>query len=189
MFAAFGLGLPVSGVVFTAGNAVIGVVTGVAVTVAAALAGALRASRTSPLAAMRDAASDTSAASRTRIVGGGVDEPGARQVPAAVLTRAHRQRQAGQSRVHPRRDDGHVRASGQQSADPAQGDPATTHDHHPAALQIQIERVGHGGGAPPPWAGPAGPPGPVRRGSRPGSACPARSRRPGMPGRLIAGGW
>ena len=72
MFAAFGLGLPVSGVVFTAGNAVIGVVTGVAVTVAAALAGALRASRTSPLAAMRDAASDTSAASRTRIVGGGV---------------------------------------------------------------------------------------------------------------------
>ena len=55
-----------SGVVFTLGNAVIGLAAGVAVALLAAVTGGLRASRTSPLAAMRDAAIDGSGASRGR---------------------------------------------------------------------------------------------------------------------------
>ena len=72
VFAGFGLDLPVSGVVFTLGNAVIGLAAGVAVALLAAVTGALRASRTSPLAAMRDAAIDGSGASRARAVTGAV---------------------------------------------------------------------------------------------------------------------
>jgi putative ABC transport system permease protein len=71
-FAGVGLDLPIGGVVFTAGNALLGLAVGVAVTVLAALAPALRAARTAPVAALRDADADPAGASRTRRIAGPV---------------------------------------------------------------------------------------------------------------------
>ena len=65
--AGIGLDLPISGVVFTAGNAVLGLVVGLAVTVIAALTPAVRSSRVAPVEALRESAVDTAGASRTRL--------------------------------------------------------------------------------------------------------------------------
>lgn len=65
-FAKAGFALPISGVVFTAGNAVLGLVVGVAITVLAALSPAVRASRVAPVEALRESAVDTAGASRRR---------------------------------------------------------------------------------------------------------------------------
>ncbi|HEX5494301.1 MAG TPA: ABC transporter permease, partial [Mycobacteriales bacterium] len=83
-FAGFGLDLPISGVVFTAGNAVLGVAVGLAVTVLAALGPALRAGRTAPVAALRDSQSEPAHRSRTRGVTGAALTAGGGALTAAV---------------------------------------------------------------------------------------------------------
>jgi putative ABC transport system permease protein len=67
---AMGLTLPSSSLVLAGGSVATAVAVGVVVTLAASLVPALRASRTAPLAALRDVAVDRSAASRLRAVAG-----------------------------------------------------------------------------------------------------------------------
>lgn len=66
-FAGIGFALPISGVVFTLGNAVLGLAVGLVITVLAALAPAIRSSRIAPVEALRDSAVDTAGASRLRV--------------------------------------------------------------------------------------------------------------------------
>jgi putative ABC transport system permease protein len=72
VFAGIGLDLPISGVVFSVGTALLGLGVGVGVTLLAALSPALRAARVAPVAAIRGAQVDTSGASRPRLVAGTV---------------------------------------------------------------------------------------------------------------------
>jgi putative ABC transport system permease protein len=72
MMAGFGVDIPAGGTVFTARTAVVALVVGVVVTVVAAVFPSLRASRTPPLAAIRDVAVDTSSQSLRRLTSGGV---------------------------------------------------------------------------------------------------------------------
>jgi putative ABC transport system permease protein len=68
VFDAAGFGLPAGGLDITGSTILISVITGVAVTVVAALAPAVRASRVTPLAALRDVAAGRTTASRRRVV-------------------------------------------------------------------------------------------------------------------------
>lgn len=72
LFDAAGFSLPAGGLSVNLGRTIAAVVVGLAVTVAAGLAPALKASRTLPLSALRDAAVDRSGASRLRAVAGAV---------------------------------------------------------------------------------------------------------------------
>lgn len=91
-FAGLGFDLPVSGVVFTAGNAGLGLAVGAGITVLAALHPALRASRTAPVAALRDSdsgsGSGSSGTSRPRAVTGAVLTAGGAAI-AAVAALSH----------------------------------------------------------------------------------------------------
>jgi putative ABC transport system permease protein len=83
-FAGVGLDLPIGGVVFTAGSAALGLAVGVAVTVLAALTPAVRAARSAPITALRDADADSSGASRSRIIAGAVLTAGGAALTTAV---------------------------------------------------------------------------------------------------------
>jgi putative ABC transport system permease protein len=90
---AMGLTLPSSSLVLAGGSVATAVAVGVVVTLAASLVPAVRASRTAPLAALRDVAIDRSAASRLRAAAGVVvTGAGVAQVVAGAsgenLTRA-----------------------------------------------------------------------------------------------------
>ncbi|MGH8982938.1 MAG: ABC transporter permease, partial [Acidimicrobiia bacterium] len=63
MFSAFGFALPSGGLVFTTGTVLVAAAAGLAATLVAAVAPAVRASRVSPLAALRDVAVDRSGGS------------------------------------------------------------------------------------------------------------------------------
>lgn len=85
-FASVGFDLPISGVVFTVGNAALGLAVGLAVTVIAALTPAIRASRTAPVEALRESAVDTAGASRIRQwTGAALTVAGVAGVAAAAL--------------------------------------------------------------------------------------------------------
>jgi putative ABC transport system permease protein len=88
-FAGAGLALPISGVVFTLGNAALSLVAGVLVTVVAALLPALRAARTAPVQAMRETAVDAAGTSAARIwLGLALVVAGAGLTVAVAATRA-----------------------------------------------------------------------------------------------------
>jgi len=70
VFAGFGLNLPVGGVVFTVGNALLAAGVGLAVTLAAALGAAWRSARVAPLAALRETAAEPLRVSRGRVAAG-----------------------------------------------------------------------------------------------------------------------
>jgi putative ABC transport system permease protein len=70
LMSALGMTMPASSLVLAASTIVTAVAVGVIVTLVASLAPAVRAARTAPLAAIRDAAVDTSASSRLRAVAG-----------------------------------------------------------------------------------------------------------------------
>ena len=70
LFDAFGFSLPAGGLTVRAGGVTASVLIGLVVTVASGLAPAVRASRTAPVAALRDSALDRSAASTVRAVSG-----------------------------------------------------------------------------------------------------------------------
>jgi putative ABC transport system permease protein len=72
MMAAFGFDIPAGGTVFTARTALVALVVGIVVTVFAAVFPSLRASRTPPLAAVRELAVDTSGQSARRLISGAV---------------------------------------------------------------------------------------------------------------------
>lgn len=65
-FSGFGVSLPTGGLVLTGATIVIALTVGAVVTVAAATAPAVRAGRVAPVEALREAATDTSAESRSR---------------------------------------------------------------------------------------------------------------------------
>jgi putative ABC transport system permease protein len=82
--AALGLALPVDGLVLTAGDVLVAVAVGLAVTVAGAVPAAWRASRTAPVAALREVAAEDPTPSRSRTaVGAAVAVAGALLVVAA----------------------------------------------------------------------------------------------------------
>ena len=86
MFSAFGFALPAGGLVFTTGTVLVATAAGLAATLVAAVAPAVRASRVSPLAALRDVAVDRSGGSVVRaVVGIAVAAVGVVVVLTAVL--------------------------------------------------------------------------------------------------------
>jgi len=72
LFKGFGFPLPTSGLVLEPGSAALSVGVGLAVTMLAGVLPAVRASRVAPLAALRDVAIETVAASRARVIAGAV---------------------------------------------------------------------------------------------------------------------
>src|SRR4051794_16232167 len=72
LFSALGFDLPATGLVVSVSTIVIGMIVGTLVTLLAAIIPAIRASRVPPIAALRDVAVERTAASRGRIITGGV---------------------------------------------------------------------------------------------------------------------
>ena len=72
LFSALGFDLPATGLVVSAATIVAGMVTGTVVTLLAAIMPAVRASRVPPIAALREVAVERTAASKGRIITGGV---------------------------------------------------------------------------------------------------------------------
>ncbi|MEU5884837.1 FtsX-like permease family protein [Spirillospora sp. NPDC047279] len=72
LFASFGMGLVAQGLVFTASTVLIAVPVGLLVTLLSALGPALRASRVTPMAALREVAAERAGPSESRIVIGAV---------------------------------------------------------------------------------------------------------------------
>ncbi len=70
LFHGFGLPIPAGGLVLTGGTIVTALVVGIGVTLVAGAMPAIRASRVSPLAAMRDVATDRSDVSKVRLISG-----------------------------------------------------------------------------------------------------------------------
>ncbi|HEY1635484.1 MAG TPA: FtsX-like permease family protein [Acidimicrobiales bacterium] len=69
LFDSFGFALPAGGLTVTAGSVITALVVGVLVTVAAGLSPAVRASRTPPLAALRETTTQVAPTSRRRVAG------------------------------------------------------------------------------------------------------------------------
>jgi len=72
LFSALGFDLPATGLVISGATIVAGMVTGTVVTLLAAIIPAIRASRVPPIAALRDVAVERTAASKGRVITGGV---------------------------------------------------------------------------------------------------------------------
>jgi putative ABC transport system permease protein len=72
LFDAAGFALPAGGIVVTAGTVAVAIVVGMLVTLVAGIAPAIRASRVAPLAALREAAVESTAVSRLRVVIGSI---------------------------------------------------------------------------------------------------------------------
>ena len=72
LFSALGFDLPATGLVVSPSTIVIGMAVGTVVTLVAAIFPAVKASRVPPIAALRDVAVERTAASRARVIAGGV---------------------------------------------------------------------------------------------------------------------
>ena len=127
LFDAAGFALPAGGLSVTGGSITVSLLTGIVVTIAVSLVPALRASRVSPLEALRESATTAGPAPRRRVATGlvlllagaghGTGQPGRNRHPDPVAGRAGRARhRAGHGRPGPGRG-----PAGHPAAGPAAG--------------------------------------------------------------------